>query len=185
MVSQPSSVGFTIRKIGEAQNARCLKSSVKFPQSVLVWGAMSSAGVGPLCFIKTRVNAAVYQDILEHFMLSSAHHLNGDADFIFQQDLATAHTAKTTKTWFNDHGITVLDWPANSPDLNPIENLWGIAKRKMKDMRPNNAKELKAAIEASWSSITPQKCHRLIASTPRRIKAVIHAKGAQTKSTYA
>ena len=165
------------RKIGEA---RCSKSSGKFPQSVLVGGAMSSADVGPLCFIKTRVNAA-YQDILEQFMLSSADHLYGDADFIFQRDLAPAHTAKTTKTWFNDHRITFLDWPANSPDLNPIENLWGIAKRKMKDMRPNNAKELKAAIEASWSSITPQQCHRLIASMPRRIKAVIHAKGAQTK----
>lgn len=92
-----------------------------------------------------------------------------------------AHTAKSTKTWFNDRGITVLDWPANSPDLNPIENLWGIAKRKMRDMRPNNAEELKAAIEASWSSITPQQCHRLIASMPRRIEAVIAAKGAQTK----
>ena len=160
---------------------------MKFPQSVLVWGAMSSAGVGPMCFIKTRVNAAVYQDILEHFMLSSADHLYGDADFIFQQDLAPAHTAKTTKTWFNDHGITVLDWPANSPDLNPIENLWGIAKRKMKDMRPNNAKELKAAIKASWSSITPQQCHRLIASMPRRIKAIVHAKSGpnQVLSTYA
>ena len=123
----------------------------------------------------------VYQDILEHFMLSSADNLYGDADFIFQQDLAPAHTAKTTKTWFNYHGITVLDWPANSPDLNPIENLWGIAKRTKRDMRPTNAKELKAAIEASWSSITPQQCHRLIASMPRRIKAVIHAKGAPTK----
>ena len=157
------------------------KSSVKFPQSVLVWGDMSSAGVGPLCFIMTRVNAAVYQDILKHFMPSSVDNLYGDADFIFQQDLAPGHTAKTTKTWFNDHGITVLDWAANLPDLNPIENLWGIAKRKMRDMRPTNAKELKAAIEASWSSITPQQCHRLIASMPRRIKAVIHAKRAPTK----
>ena len=144
---------------------------------------MSSAGVGPLCFIKSksRVNAAGYQDILEHFMLPSADQLYGDADFIFQQDLAPAHSAKTTKTWFNDHGITVLDWPANSPDLNPIENLWGIAKRKVRDMRPNNAEELKAAIEASWSSITPQQCHRLIASMPRPIEAVIHAKGGPTK----
>ena len=96
---------------------------MKFPQSVLIWGAMSSAGVGPLCFIKSRVNVAVYQDILEHFMLTSAEKLYGDTDLIFQQDMAPAHTAKTTKTWFNDHGITVLDWPANSPDLNPIENL--------------------------------------------------------------
>ncbi len=60
---------------------------------------------------------------LEHFMLPSADKRYGDADFIFQQDLAPAHTAKGTKSWFNDHGVTVLDWPANSPDLNPIENL--------------------------------------------------------------
>ncbi len=91
---------------------------MKFPQSVMVWAAMSSAGVGPLCFLKSTVNAAIYQDILEHFMLPSADKLYGDADFIFQQDLAPAHTAKGTKSWFNDHGVTVLDWPANLPDLN-------------------------------------------------------------------
>ncbi len=110
------------RKSGEAQNPCCLKSSVKFPQSVMIWAAISSAGVGPLCFLKSTVNAAIYQEILEHFMLPSADKLYGDSDFIFQQDLAPAHSAKGTKSWFNDHGVTVLDWPANSPDLNPIEN---------------------------------------------------------------
>ncbi len=50
----------------------CLKSSVKFLQSVMIWAAMSSAGVGPLCFLKSTVNAAIYQEILEHFMLPSA-----------------------------------------------------------------------------------------------------------------
>ncbi len=55
---------------------------------------MSSAGVGPLCFLKSTVNAAIYQEMLEHFMLPSADKLYGDADFIFQQDLAPAHTAK-------------------------------------------------------------------------------------------
>ncbi len=63
----------------------------------MIWGAMSSAGVGPLCFLKSTVNAAIYQEILEHFMLPSADKLYGDADFIFQQDLAPAHTAKGTK----------------------------------------------------------------------------------------
>ncbi len=91
----------------------CLKSSVKFQQS----------GVGPLCFLKSTINAAIYQEILEHFMLPSADKFYGDADLIFQQDLTPAHTAKGTKSWFNDHGVTVLDWPANSPDLNPIEYL--------------------------------------------------------------
>ncbi len=60
--------------------------------------AMSSAGVGPLCFLKSTVNAAIYQEILMHFMLLSADKLYGDADFIFQQDLAAAHTAKGTKS---------------------------------------------------------------------------------------
>ncbi len=111
------------RKDGEAHSPSCLKSSVKFPQSVMIWGAMSSAGVGPFCLLKTNVTAPVYQEILEHFMLPSADQLFKDADFIFQQDLAPAHTAKSTKSWLNDHGVGVLDWPANSPDLNPIENL--------------------------------------------------------------
>ncbi len=57
------------RKRGEAQNPRCLRSSVKFPQSVMVWGAMSSACVGTLCFLRSKVNTAVYQEVLEHFML--------------------------------------------------------------------------------------------------------------------
>ncbi len=169
------------RKSGEAQIPCCLKSSVKFPQSVMIWAAMSSAGVGPLCFLKSTVNAAIFQEILENFMLPSADKLYGDADFIFQQDLAPAHTAKGTKSWFNDHAVTVLDWPANSPDLNPIENIWGIVKRKMRDTRPNNADDLKAAIKATWASIPPQQCHKLITSMPRRIEAVIKAKGAPTK----
>ncbi len=65
-------------------------------------------------------------------MLPSADQLFKDADFIFQQDLAPVHTDKSTKRWLNEHGVGVLDRPANSPDLN-IENLWGIVKRKMRN----------------------------------------------------
>ncbi len=82
----------------------------------MIWGAMSSAGVGPLCFLKTNVTAPVYQEILEHFMLPSADQLFKDADFIFQQDLAPAYTAKSTKSWLN---VGVLDWPAG-PEWGPF-----------------------------------------------------------------
>ena len=57
-------------------------------------------------FIKSKVNAAVYQDVLEHFMLPSADKLYEDADFLYQQDSASAHTAKSNNTWFNDYRIT-------------------------------------------------------------------------------
>ncbi len=169
------------RKGGETHSPSYLKSSVKFPESVMIWVAMSSAGVGPLCFLKTNVTAPVYQYILKNFMLPSADQLFKDADFIFQQDLAPAHTAKSTKSWLNDFGVGALDWPVNSPDLNPIENLRGIVKRKMRNKRPKNADELKATAKETWASIPPQQCHKLITSMPRRIEAVIKAKGAHTK----
>ncbi len=162
-------------KSGETQNPRCLKSSVKFPQSVMIWAAMSSAGVGPLCFLKSTVNAAIYQEILEHFTSFCWQALfYGDADFIFQQDLAPDHTAKGTKTWFNDHGVTVLDWPANSPDLNYCEE---------EDERHQNqqCRWLEGRYQSSLGFITPDQCHGLMAFMARRIDAVIHAKGGPAK----
>ncbi len=114
-------------------------------------------------FLKTNVTAPLYQDIFEHFMLPSADQLFKDYDFVFQQYLAPAQTAKSTKSWLNDHGVGVLDWPANSPDLNPIENLWGIVKRKMRNKRPENADELKATVKETWAfhttSAVPQTDH--------------------------
>ncbi len=110
------------RKGGEAHKLLEVQCEVSTVSDDL--GAMSFAGVGLFCFLKTNVTAPVYQEILEHFMLPSADQLFKDADFIFQQDLAPVHTAKSTKSWLNDHGVGVLDWPANSPDLNPTENLW-------------------------------------------------------------
>ncbi len=86
------------RKGGEAHSPSCLKSSVKFPQSVMIWGAMSSAGVGPLCFLKTNVTAPVYQEILEPFMLPSADQLFNDADLIFPAGFGTCpHCQKHQK----------------------------------------------------------------------------------------
>ena len=90
------------RKKGEWNTDGCLKRNVKFPQSVMVWGAMSSAGVSELCFLKSSVNAAVYQDILEYFMVPAADQLFGDNEFIFQQDLAPPHSAKSTQ-----HGVRI------------------------------------------------------------------------------
>ncbi len=119
MFSDESKFAFTLeirvpesggRKRGEAQNPRCLRSSVKFPQSVMVLGVPChlATGVGPLCFLRSKVNTAVNQEVLEHFMLPAADQLYGNADFIFQQDLAPAHSAKATSTWFKDHGIQFL-----------------------------------------------------------------------------
>ncbi len=133
---------------GEAQIPRCLRSSVKFSTVSDGLGAMSSAGVGPLCFLRSKVNTSRIPGSFRALHASCCWPTLWDADFIFQQDLAPAHSAKATSTWFKDHGIPVLNWPANSPDLNPIENLWGIVKRKMRYARPT--------MQKSWRPLSEQ-----------------------------
>ncbi len=96
------------RKGGEAHSPSCLKSVLSFHN--LWWFGVQChlLVLVHFVFLKTNVTAPVYQEILEHFMLPSADQLFKDVDFIFQQDLATAHTAKSTKRWLNDVVLVCL-----------------------------------------------------------------------------
>ncbi len=160
------------RKSGEALNPCCLKSSVKFPQSVMIWAAMSSAGVGPLCFLKYTVNAVIYQEILKHFMLPSADKLYGDADCTLP---------KLPNAGSKVHGVTVLDSPAISPDLNPNRESMGYCQEEDERHQTQQCRWPEGRYQSNLGFITPEQCHRLIASMPCHIDAVIHAKGGPTK----
>ncbi len=170
------------RKGGEAHSPSCLKSSVKFPQSVMIWGAISSAGVGPSCFLKTNVTAPIYQEILEHFMLPSADQLFKDADFILQQDLAPAHTAKSTKSWLNDHARCWRAWLTSKltrPE--PQRESMEYCQEENEKQETKKYRWAEGHCQRNLGFTPPQQCHKLITSMPRRIEAVIKAKGAPTK----
>ncbi len=124
------------RKGGEAHSPSCLKSSVKFPQSVRIWGAMSSAGVGPLCFLNPM---SLHPFTKKCWSTSCFLLLTSFLKMLISFSSRICHLPtlpKAPKVGLNDHGVGVLDWPANSLDLNPIENLGGIVKRKVRNKRP-------------------------------------------------
>lgn len=162
----------------EAFHKDCLKRRVKFPASVMVWGCMSSQGVGRLCFINGTVNAARYQTILQEELLPSIGNLQlQGGEFIFQQDGAACHTAKTVTAWLQEMNIPVLPWPSNSPDLSPIETLWHEMKKALRTTPVRTVPELKSKLTEIWGNFKPEFCQKLVGTMPKRIQAVLKRKG--------
>ncbi len=151
------------------------------PGSVMVWGCVSAFGKGNLHFCDGTINAEKYIEILEHNMLPSRRHLFQGRPCIFQQDNAKPYSAHITKSWLRRKRVRVLDWPACSPDLSPIENVWHILKRKMRQRRPRTVAHLKTCLQEEWDKITPETLHHLVSSVPKRLLSVVKRNGNITK----
>lgn len=147
---------------------------------IMVWACFSYHGVGPIHLINNVMDQHVYVDILNNVMLPYAEY-EMPLQWAFQQDNNPKYTSRKAKEWFRVKGIRVMSWPAQSPDLNPIENLWGDIKRKVADARPSNNRELWQVVQNEWSQITAKRCQDLVDSMQRRCKAVLENKGFTTK----
>lgn len=144
----------------------------------MVWGAFEATGTLPLAFTSNKMNSEDYQQVLHE-------HLSPywQPDYLFMQDNASIHRSASTLQYLAEEGIALLhDWPACSPDINPIENLWGLLVRDIyRDNRQfATVNELKHAILASWDNIGVQVLHNLAHSVPKRLIAVAKSSGGPT-----
>lgn len=138
---------------------------------------------GPVCLVKVtgNLNAMGYEDILFDNLVPFLEQ-HGHSDYIYQQDNAPIHTANRLREFFFREGIQVLKWPAKSPDLNPIENLWGLMKVWIQKKGPKNLVELdKFVFEAFNELCTKEYCESLYNSVPKRLPMVIENLGFRIK----
>lgn len=172
-------------KKGEGLISREIIGTKKFGGgNIMVWGCMTWEGVGLCVEVEGRMDAQQYVDILETGLHGTIEKYGMDVeDIIFQQDNDPKHTSNLAKEWFQNQGVHILEWPAQSPDLNPIEHLWFLLKRYIYDY-PEPAKgvhDLWDRVVEAWSKITQDQVRDLIKSMPGRIEAVVKAKGGNTK----
>uniref|UniRef100_A0A8C7DEI0 Transposase n=1 Tax=Oncorhynchus kisutch TaxID=8019 RepID=A0A8C7DEI0_ONCKI len=172
------------RREGERYHQSCVMPTVKHPEPVHVWGCFSAKGVGSLTILSknTAMNKEWYQHILQEQLLPTIQEQFGDDQCLFQHDGAPCHKAKVITKWLGEQNINILGpWPGNSPDLNPIENLWSILKRRLDKQKPTNSDKLQALIMQEWAAISQDVAQKLIDSMPGRIAEVLKKEGQHCK----
>ena len=162
--------------------ARYVSPTVKKSPSVMVWGGISEAGVGPLCFIppNNSVTAATYLSTLQKYLVSS---MAQSQCSVFQHDGAPAHRAHIVRHWLHEENLTVLyPSPGNSPDLNPIEHCWSYLKRRVAQKKPSSTQDLQNKVLHVWNNeISVAYCRKLAESMPSRLKAIFKSHGGPTR----
>ncbi|KAJ6226609.1 transposable element-related [Anaeramoeba flamelloides] len=172
------SCGKIWRQWGELEDS-VFENLSKFSPKVMFFGGIAYDWISTLIKCPKRVNAESYRKCLvsKYGLFTGMDNLHGKKNWLFMQDGAPAHTAKTTITYLEKKCNILQNWPANSPDLNPIENLWGIMSRRLNEIDIKTVKNLEKVVREVWKNIDWLMIENLINSMERRLKLVVQLKG--------
>lgn len=160
-------------------NTKYIRPTVKYPLSIMMWGCFSKHHRPELTIIEGIMNSEKYEEVLENNIKPI---FSENSSLFFQDDSAPCHRSRKIKLYKTNNNIYSLDWPGNSPDLNPIENLWHILKRKVGRFQYKNKKQLVFMAKKIWNqNIDNDVIKNLIESMPKRIDLCIKNNGSITK----
>lgn len=163
-------------RVWKRKGERIIFGTVKHPAKLHLWGCFSAQGFGKLIMFTGILNSVKMCSIYKKGLLPSAKEWFG-SDWILQEDNDPKHTSKLCQHWRKKHNVVRMDWPAQSPDQNPIENVWSILKYKVGKKKPGTIKQLKAVIRREWKKLDRNLAWKLANSMHQRIEALIEAKG--------
>lgn len=148
-----------------------------FVQKRMFWASVSSAGKASIITVEGSLNSESYKIIVDDWVIPALRWLNWP-DVRFMQDNAPCHKSRTIMNHLSEKGVNALDWPPYSPDLNPIENLFGILKSKLSSMKPvSHLDQLEIDVLACWDSIPNEIIYNLCSSFKRRLVMCLHLNG--------
>ena len=177
-------------KANEAPTNETTQKTVKHGGgNVMIWGCFGNGQVGNIKRIQSTMDQHVYHSILTHHAIPSGRRIFGDGNWIFQQDNDPKHTSKKCSRYLENKVRTkkikeVMDWPAQSPDLNPIELLWDEMDRSLKDFKPSNKDELYEKLVEVWRNVSAKTLEKLVARMPYLCLSVIVAEGGHFDEKY-
>jgi transposase len=165
------------RPSGHAFDPDYMVKRVPHSERVSLWGCFCARGVGQAEIFVGDFDAARYVDILQHNLIQTALHFYPNEHWWFQQDNAPQHTSHLARRWFHNHGVDLLDFPPYSPDLNPIENLWGILKARVESRLARTTDEVERVLKEEWEALDAELLTSLAHSMPTRCAAVVANRG--------
>ena len=167
------------RKPGEEWDPQCMSPPPRTKFSLMIWGCITWDGVGTLTVVDGNINANKYIEIVDSELWPVVARHFPRNNYIFQDDNAPVHRARPVVNYKLQNQINSCTWPAQSPDLNIIENCWFLLKNELKKRshRINNVRDLEREIRDIWVNITLIYIRNLYYSIPRRLLKVIKSKG--------
>jgi len=169
------------KKVWHRAGRRVVVRTVKHPAKLNIWGCMSSKGFGKIFTFTSNLDRFKMVEIYNKTLLPSILKFGGsNTDWILQEDNDPKHTSKLAKNWRAENNVERLIWPAQSPDQNPIENVWHVLKIRVCNEKPENLKELVRAVKKHWSRLSNEYAKKLVDSMNKRVQAVIESKGDYT-----